>query len=198
MFKQALNHAKHNITHIKQPPALQSQIPNIQRDNISKRYYPGQGYRNVVHKNKGVDSKTTTNKDLPQHETTHVNIIDKETGQSVGVYSSCKNAQKGFKKVANYNYNGDKVNNNNPTSPQKAQYVKIYDNPRVIDEENYEPHPNAQSFSDKHEKELDNIVSEANKVQKIPVKRLHKDSPELYHENGSPIYDTKGNEIDYD
>ena len=163
-----------------------------------QRYYPGHGYRTVMHKSKTSDVKTSTNKDLPQHETTHINVVDNETGLSVGVYSSCKDANKGFVKVASENYAGDKTNNNNPNSPSKAQYFKAYDNPRYINEQDYQHHTEAQIFTNKYEKEMDNIVSNANKQPKIPIKRVHKDSPELYHENGLPIYDSKGNEIDYD
>jgi hypothetical protein len=31
----------------------------------------------------------------------------------------------------------------------------------------------------------------------IPQRRIHKDSPTLYHENGQPRYDNNGNEIEY-
>jgi hypothetical protein len=41
------------------------------------------------------------------------------------------------------------------------------------------------------------MLNKSSTHTKAPIKRVHKDSSELYHENGQPIFDVHGNEIEY-
>jgi hypothetical protein len=108
------------------------------------RNYPGKGYTATDHKKtinssgkQESDVRLPSNKKPPLHETSHTSIVDNEDSKEIGILSSCKNPQKGFKKIANENYKGQSVGSSNldPNKP-KPQYMKTYENPRMH-ERNY-------------------------------------------------------------
>jgi hypothetical protein len=168
------------------------------------RNYPGKGYTGLDYKKEPENNvsknlseiRTSTGTGIPEHEETHTKILDNETKLTVGLLSSCKNKIKGFHKIADENFKGQKVNSN-ANAANKSQWMRTFDNPRHIESDSMLENPQATAFLNKYEKTVDNIVSASNVNKKIPVKRLHKDDSALYHENGQPIYDKNGNEIDY-
>jgi hypothetical protein len=170
-----------------------------------RRGYPGHGYRGRDHiKSLNSSGKQETDVRLPnntyppQHECTHTGILDNETNQVVGILSSCKNPQKGFKKIADENYKHQTVGtSNSDPNKLKPQYMKTYHTPRVYDEETTTENVAATTFLKKYEKEVDVIVNQMNSTVP-PVYRVNKSSSNLYHENGQPIFDADGHEIDYE
>lgn len=159
-------------------------LKNIQRNN------PGQGYRAG---NYHEDVRTATGKELPQHEKAHVNIIDNETGKNVAVFSSCKKTNKGFEFISKQNINEDTLQNGKP----KEQWAASLKTPRCHDENIFVEDEKATIFANQHKKNIDAMLNKSNTHTKVPIKRVHKDSSELYHENGQPIFDVYGNEIEY-
>ena len=159
-------------------------LKNIQRN------FPGQGYRAG---NYHEDARTATGKELPKHEKSHTNIIDNETNKNVAILSSCKKIHKGCKFIATENVKGDVLPNGKP----KEQWGITFEKPRCHDENIFVEDNKATEFVTKHKKNIDDMLNNTNAHTNAPHKRVHKDSPELYHENGQPIFDKHGKEIEY-
>ena len=133
---------------------------------------------------------------LPQHETSHTTIIDNQKNLPVAVLSSCKKVSKGFEFLSQNNYKGDILQNGQP----KEQWMRPYDHPRYYEDSQVVtkniPATEFVNASQNAEK-IDSMLNKSNTHKKVPIKRVHKDSSELYHENGQPIFDSQGYEIDY-
>lgn len=172
------------------------------------RYYPDQGYsvRRPLNKIIGKDPKTGHNiyegnvvtakgQELPQHENSHAIVRDNETGKDVGILTSAKDPKKGNINIAPENYKGDVLSN----GQAKPQQFRAFNEPRFsVDTLNMVEDVQATAFVQKYDKELNDAVKKANTHHKPAKLRINKDSSQLYHQDGRPIYDSKGNEIDYD
>jgi hypothetical protein len=132
---------------------------------------------------------TATGQQLPLHEQSHTIIRDNETGKDVGVLTSAKNPNKGNLKIAEENYKGE----------PKAQFFRAFDQPRdSTTSTNVAEDVKITQYLKKHENALNDVVKKANNYIKPSIARFDKDSPQLYYENGLPIFDKNGKEIDYD
>ena len=195
MFKQATSSIMHNVG--------TKLIPSQKNITINRNYVPGKGYiaHNVTNNVVGKDSKTghkiydnnvvtATGKSLPLHENSHTIVRDNETGLDVGVLTSAKDPQKGNINIANENYKGE----------QKMQQFRAFSVPRFYNDEvsTIRKNSNATTFLEKYNNEIDDAVKKSNNYTKPALARVNKDSPQLYHENGLPIFDKDGKEIDYD
>lgn len=95
--------------------------------------------------------RTATNKVLPQHEGTHTWLKDEETGLFVAIFSSCKKETKGFKKVADTNFKGQKVDGTS-NAKDKEQWMKMFDKLRFADE---------VAFLEQHKEIFDNLIEDS-------------------------------------
>jgi hypothetical protein len=185
---------------------------------VTSRSYPGKGYTAADHvktiigtKSDGKpllesDVRSATGKKTLKHEESHTIIRDNETDVEIGVLSSCKKPEKGFQKVADTNYKEQTVgiSNKDPTKT-KPQFMKLFDIDRIHEKEALVKNEAATAFMKQHDSTIDAIVRNASvtktepkeAISKFKISRVHKDSSSLYHENGQPIFDTNGNEIDY-
>ena len=78
--------------------------------------------------------------------------------------------------------------------------MRPYDNPRYYeDSQVVKKNIPATEFvnNPQNSAKIDTMLHKSNTHNKVPSKRVHKDSSELYHENGQPIFDSQGYEIDY-
>jgi hypothetical protein len=188
-------------------------LPPVHQITINKRNLPNQGYtyykpsstmkgNDPIKKHNIYDANivTSTGQPLPLHEISHFSIIDKETGLAVGVLTSSQDPKKGNIFVAFENYQGDKLPpKSDGDIKNKPQFVRLYDNPRYVQEcNNKEYNSKVQTFLDKYANEIDKILAIHKNKNQIPVVRFDKDSSQFYHENGLPIFDKNGKEIDYD
>ena len=154
-----------------------------------QRHIPGKGY---IAGNYEKDTTTSTGRELPKHEEAHVIIKDNETGFAVAVLSSCKDESKGFTKLADVNYKNQILQNGQP----KEQWMRSFDYPRQEDGTFIE-NKAATDFVNKHSDKVDALLHKTEVHKGIPSKRVNKNSSELFHENGQPIFDSNGDEIDY-
>lgn len=182
-----VNYTKTSVTNLR---------PNI---HISKRGLPDKGFKVFQPKNKiiGKDPKmghyiyegdvvTPKGEELPLHEQSHACVRDNQTGKDVGILTSQK---KDNIKIADHNFKEE----------NKAQYYRPYDTPRYSsDSSNMKEVPDATAFVQKYDKEINDAVKNSDKYKKPALFRVDKNSSHLYHENGTPIYDKNGKEIDYD
>ena len=166
--------------------------------HLSKRGLPDQGYKAFRPKNKitGKDPKTGHNiyesdvvtsegKELPLHEQSHVSIRDNATNIDVGLLTS----QKGNAFISSTNYKGQ----------NKAQYFRPYDTSRYSAESsNMKEDSAATEYLKKFDKEINDAVKIYSKFKRPGLYRVDKNSSKLHHEDGKPIYDKNGKEIDYD
>lgn len=181
--------------------------PKIKCNTSIKRYLPDQGYKamrvNAIKTGKNettghniYDTKasTATGQEIPQHEKSHIIVRDNETGLDVALLTSAKNPGKGNEFLAKENVNGDILPNGDP----KPQYVRALTVPRYSQESlAYEEDTKATSFLQQYDKEINSFVKKSGTYKKIPLYRTTKDSSNLYHPDGKPIYDKHGKEISY-
>jgi len=170
-----------------------TETPLVNNTDIKtvQRHMPGQGYDCM---NTSANIRTGTGAMLPQHEVAHINIIDKETGLVVAIFSSCKKETKGFHFVADENIKKQYASQGKP----KEQWMSPYKQPRQYDSEKHHINKEATDFANKHQENIDKVLLKNGVHRKVPIKRISKDAGELYHENGQPIFDNYGREIDYD
>jgi hypothetical protein len=175
-------------------------------DHVITRGYPGKGYTAADHTKTIVGIKpdgkpllesnvrNSLGEKTPQHESSHTNIIDNATGLGVGITTSAKKT--GFISISTENFKNQVVTKNGPS---KHQQIGLFDQPKSFEEGSIVKNEQATAFLEKHELLLDEILTKhpVSSTFNIPQRRLHKDSSTLYHENGQPIYDNNGNEIEY-
>jgi len=180
--------------------------PSVGKEVDTRDYVPGKGYTALDHSKSIVGTKSdgkpilesdvrnSFGEKISQHEGTHTNIIDNATGYGIGITTSSKKPN--FIPLSNENFKGQLVSKD---GPPKHQQIGLFDQPKSYESEALVKNKEATDYLKKHEILLDEIV-EKHRVASafnVPQRRVHKDSPTLYHENGQPIYDDNGNEIEY-
>lgn len=180
--------ALHNISTVLGPKSHQINIP--------KRYTPHQGYKVFKTERKIIcnnvyegDVVTSKGQELPLNENTHLIVRDNETRKDVGILTSAKNVAQGNINIASENYKGE----------SKAQQFRAYEQPRYsADTTNMKKVSEATTYLNKYTKKMDSAITTSGNYKKPAILRLDKKSLQLYHENGLPIFDNNGKEIDYD
>jgi hypothetical protein len=141
---------------------------------------------------------TSNGKELPPYEPKHVLFVDKRTGYALGILTSCQDKDSGFLKVDDTNFMCQKVSKL-PDAPSKQQWCRPFDSPRVYPENTLETNKKATKFLNdpRIESRMDEVINQSHKTVQPPIVRVERGSNELYHENGQPIYDENGHEIEY-
>jgi hypothetical protein len=153
-------------------------------------------------------------KPITQHEATHANILDVKNKTVVGIFTSAKKNKdptgETFQKLSSTKYDGSfvplkdangklitDINGCSVPNPNKGgQFVAPLSKVRhIIDSSIYTKDENYSKYCDTHEDKLKTIF--ANSTEKPKITRISNNDSQLYHENGQPIYNKDGEEIDY-
>ena len=170
---------------------INNSVPNMNiiRPNVEKLIrIPSRGYPN---KYNAFRWKNPENVSATKHETSHVNIVDTGTGQSLGIFTSSKgpNLPPGVSciKISEIKYDGSYIPQLNPNTkepimddygfivPHKfkgGQYVAVFKYPREVSkkaQQFFEKLPQLQEYLDQHEEKILDIIRKNNIQNKLPI-----------------------------
>ena len=151
---------------------------------------------------------------LPQHEVTHKKVQEVISGRVFAIMSSYKNKDNKFLsvKVSDIKMNGSFFPKKNPTNkkiifdssgnqipdPDKGgQHLLGLENPRIVIDSDIIVDRSATAYCNAHKGIISSFYEKCREKYPYDIARVPVEDSSLYHENGSPIFDTNGNEIEY-